>query len=315
MTTRSVAIRRPAWADRTPARAVVAAAVLAAALVAGAVGGRSVAPHATPAPAPRVVQAGPARLALPADWRPTTLASARVVGLDPQSAVALETYPGSFVRVVAAFTKTDDASLIPQAFRDLLGTAPSHPRSTRLAGWPAWHYAPRPTATGDGTLELTVVPTTRGVLTVACLWPAADLSAGCAPAPEVVTVADAAPLVPSKSLALGLYIPTVLRPLDRARVNGRAVLARAATPSAQAASARRLARAYRIAAASLHSTTGPAGAALEARLLTARRAYAHLGSAAMHGSLARFAAARDEVNEAERNVAAALAELKAATSP
>jgi hypothetical protein len=62
-------------------------------------------------------------------------------------------------------------------------------------------------------------------------------------------------------------------------------------------------------------SAGAAGAALEKRFLRAGRAYARLGTAAMDGSAARFDAARDEVSASERNVAGALARLRAETSP
>lgn len=312
MTTRPALIRRPASAVRALALAAVAAAVVAVAVIAGIAAGRSVTPRETVPAAPRVVQTGPARLALPAEWRPTLLNKARVRGLDPRSAVALEPYPGSLAWVVATFAPADDESLIPGALRDLLGGPPSSPVATQLRGWPAWHYLPQLTRGGSRTVEVTVLPTTRGVLAVACLSPVGVLEVDCASAVAAVSVADAAPLVPSRSLALALRMPAVLRPLDRARVAWRTRLARAGTPAAQAAIARRLARAYSSAAASL---SGQPGAALRAQLRRAARAYGALGAAASARAIGRFKAARADVNTAERGLAAALARLRAATAP
>ena len=313
MTTRLVAIPRRTWAGDTRALASVVVASLAVASLAGIVAGRSLAPRENVRLEPLVmVQAGTARLIVPADWQPATLRSAGVAGLDPRNTVVLEPYPGSSARVIATFARADHASLIPAVLRDLLRKRLPPPVATRLARWPVWQYLALLTRSGGRTADVTVIPTTRGVLAVACLRPVAVVDAGCTPGVEAISVIDASPLLPSTSLASALQLPAVLRPLDRARVNGRTALEHAVSPAAQAAIARRLARAYSFAAVSLRARAGEAAAPLGQRLVGTSRAYGHLSAAAAEGSVARFHAASEEVDRAEAGVKRAVARIRAA---
>jgi hypothetical protein len=310
MTTRQLAGFRSTGAERTLAIATAAAAGVAVALVAGILAGSSMKAREEPAAAIRMVQAGNARLAVPAEWRPATLRSTAVAGLDRLSAVAFEPYGGTADRVLAVLAAADHPSLVPEALRRLLEAPPQHPVAGRLAGWPAWHYPWTLTRVGNRAVDITVMPTTRGVLAVACVSSVTVAYAGCALDVEAVSVADAAPLVPSTAVALGLELPAALRTLDRARVDGRRALEHARSPAAQAATARRLAHAYSSTAKSLTRDAGDAAAPLAKRLETAGRAYARLGMAASDRSTVRFDAARRGVGAAEAAVIRTVAQIR-----
>jgi hypothetical protein len=306
MTASPVPMHRWGRREQTIAAAVAGIAV---GVLAGALAGRSLAPQESPA-ATRVVRAGEARLLVPADWNPATLGSSGVVGLDARSAVAMEPLRGVPARMIAVLAPADHPSLIPRALRELFAAPPPRPRAGRLAGWPAWHYPPRAARLRDSTVEVTVTPTTRGVLAVACVSPVAVIAAGCTSAVQGASVVGAAPLVPSRSVALAFRLSAALRRLDRARVDDRAALERARSQAAQAAAARRLANAYSVAVKAVRERAGGGAASLVERLATAGRAYAHLSVAARDGSIVRFDAARREVNAAEAGVASAVGQVR-----
>jgi hypothetical protein len=310
MTTRQLASPRLAGVDRTLGFAAVAVLGVVVGLFAGILAGGSMKARQEPPAAVRVVQAGKARLAVPAEWQPATLRSAAVAGLDPLSTVAFQPYPGTSDRALAMLAPADHPSLIPSTLRHLLGALPRHPVAARLAGWPAWRYPPMLPRVGNRTVSITVMPTTRGVLAVACVSSVTVAYPGCALDVKAVSVADAAPLVPSTAVALGLELPAALRRLDRARVTGRSALEHARSPAAQAAAARRLAHAYSSTAKSLLTGAGEAAASLAKRLDTAGRAYAHLGQAASDSSTARFDAARRGVDVAEATVVRTVAQIR-----
>ena len=302
--------RRRARANRTLAPIVVAVAGLGVAIAAGIVAGHSLAPEESAVSAPHLVELGAARVVVPAEWQRAPLRSAHVPGLDPHRAAVFAPYPGISTRVIAMVAPAADASLIPGALRDVLRESPPHPLVSRLARWPAWRYAAVLARDRARTVAITVMPTTRGVVAVACLSPAAAFGPGCTPDVDAVSVQGAVPLTPSPSVAFALRLPAALGPLDRARVAGRAALHRAHSPAAQAAIARRLARAYSAAAASLPTGGGAAARPLAHRLVAARRAYARLSAAARNRSVARFNTARGHVRAAEAGVAKAIARIR-----
>jgi hypothetical protein len=304
---------KPARPQTRPALLAAAAlATIALAVLAGAwighlagSGGRA-APAAT-----RLVDVGGARLVVPADWQTAPLRSAGIGGLDPATTAVFVTYEGAPARAIVTLAPIDDASLLPPALRTATAEPAPRAQTTRLAGHPAWLYSDLRTASGDRTMDVTVLPTTAGALAVACVSPTAWSASGseCAAPVEAVGLRAAGTLVPSRDLALRLRLPAVLETLDAVRVHARDELGRAATPAAQARWAGKLTRGYGAAADSLRPVAGTAGAALVRRLRDAARAYSRLALAATIGSPYAFSAARDAIHRAEARLTASVATL------
>jgi hypothetical protein len=307
-------IAHAAW-RRKVAIAAAAIAGVALAILAGTWVGRLVAPDEASPPVTRDVRAGDARLVVPAEWRPVQLAKSGVAGLDPASSVAFEPAPGLPGWVVAAVAPADHPSLIPRALRALLAASPPRPRAVQLAGRPAWRYPQLVTRVDDRSLDVTVLATTRGVLSVACVSRAVARIASCASEVSFASVVGGAPLAPSASVALAHRLPVILGRLDRARVEGRSALGRARTRAAQDAAARRLAHDHRAAAEQVRAAGGVSGASLAQRLESSARAYAGLARAASRGSVARFAGATREVSTAETRLARAVEDIPERTPP
>jgi len=191
-----------------------------------------------------------------------------------------------------------DASLVPPALRTAARDVP--PKPARLGGYRAWSY---------GTL--TVLPTTRGVLGVACA------PAPCATAIRSVSIPGATILTPTRDLALRLRAPAPLAALDAARTTARTTLQHTPTatePLTRIAAAHHTAlEALRplVAASSPRGSLG-AGGALVAALAGGERAYDRLAGAR---STPGFATARGEVVAADRAVDAAVGRLARAGTP
>jgi hypothetical protein len=199
---------------------------------------------------------------------------------------------------VVTFGTADERSLIPRALGELVEPPRSPPRVTSLAGRPAWVYHGLNARRWSLVMDVTVLPTTEGMLALACASPR-DAGPACAPSVTSVSLRGAAALEPSPSVALAAQLPAMLAPLDQARVDGRAALSRARTREAQAIAVDRLADEHQAAADRLRTEFGTAARAVIAGLEGSGRAYAALGTAASDGSAARFRAAGREVRVAE----------------
>jgi hypothetical protein len=251
----------------------------------------------------RSVRAGAATLTVPSRWRILALQGGGTGG----SATALTPASGSPDRVIVTTGQAADRSLIPAQLRRLVRGLGRGPQAVNLAGHPAWRYAALPAQGSNGAIDVTVLPTTGGVLGIACAstgwsWSA---SSGCSSAIESVSIDGAKMLVPQEDLAFRLRLPGVLTALDQARVRDRAALGRAATATAQVQLAQALAREHLAAADALRPAASSAGTPLVDRLTDTARAYAELASAAGGSSASRFAAARRSVTAVEARLAAA----------
>jgi hypothetical protein len=279
----------------------------AAALVAIPVGVGAAALVAPDGQAPRattrVVHAGPALLTVPAGWR----SSAPAEGLEAERTATLS--PGPAARAVVTFGPADDRSLLPRDLRALVGDPLPAPRAATLGGRPAVVY--RDLEAGERLLNVTVLPTTAGMLAVACPAPG-----DCAGAVTAASVPGTTALIPSPAIPLAAHLPAAIARLDGETIAGRDDLGDARTPTAQAGAAARLAGRQRAAAASLRSRFGAAAEPVSAALEEGGRAYDALSAAAQAGAPTAFAAAREDVRAAESHLTAAVdATLRAGTRP
>jgi hypothetical protein len=281
---------------------------IALAALTGAGASRLVAPDGTPeVPASVVVEAGPARLAVPAAWQPVAPGE-RVPGLDSEQLAVLTRSSDLSEMAIVTFGAPGEVSLIPRALGELAYAPQSEPRVTAVGGHSAWTYRGVKARRWNLVMDVTVLPTTAGMLALACASPApsTDESAGCATAVKSVAVSGVSALESSPSVALSAQLPAALARLDEARVDGRAALSRARTREAQAVALHSLADHHGAAADRLRSEFGTAARPLSAGLEDTRRAYAALAAAASDGSPARYGAARRKVRLAEAGLGGAV---------
>jgi hypothetical protein len=299
MTTTRLVRARP-WPG---ARWIAAGAALA--LVAAAAGwlvAHRIAAHPAPVrplTSDRVLRAGPARLRVSVPWTPAKRPPA-VPGL--ADAPAWTPYAGITTTVSVALLPAQDASLLPGALAQ--GKLPK-PETAKLGGVQAHAY--RGLRSGDSVLDVYVVPTTRGVLTLACAAAAQtpEAPAWCLNGLEQITVDGARPLRPAADTAYRLGAPVLLRTLDGARVRNRRALRAAHLYVGQARAARGLAATYQAAAravAPLAPASG-AAAAVPGALRTAAAAYGGLARAAVRRDKRAWSRSRAAVRRAEVTVA------------
>ena len=262
---------------------------------------------------PPVVTVGAVQAQLSSDWEPAKRGVAPVKGLEQVPTRVFTPYPGLDAFAVVALAPADDPSLVPAAVLKGLPARPGKPVPSRIAGHDAWVYRSLPAGGRDRLMDLHVLPTTAGVLAVACV--AERLSFGavldCGQRIEKVTVAGGQVLTPNPDLAMAGRLATVLPKFNRSRASGRAALRRARTPAGQAGAARALGLTHRQAAGSLapFATKGRPSAAVVGSFERGARAYGQLGRAAANGWPGRFALARRAVLKAERALRRGLAAL------
>ena len=297
------------WTIRSLAAAV--AAGVAIAVPAGIVGAALVAPDAQPpSPTRRVVRAGPALLAVPSGWE-RAATPAGLGDLNAGRTAVLAPFPGLATSAVVTFGPGDGGSLVPRALRPLIADSLPPPRDASLGGRQAIAYREVLTRRADLRMDVTVLPTTAGMLAVACTSPANSGYDGsrCASSVSSVSVPGATALAPEPSLPLARALPAATAGLDRARVAGRAAFATARTPTAQAAAAGGLAERHRVTARALQAEFGAGSTPVVTALERGTSAYAALRAAALDGSAAGFRDGRRRVGLAEAGLARAVKDV------
>jgi hypothetical protein len=284
---------------------------VAVAVAIGWLAGSAVDPEETTTQAPtEPALVGPATVEPGEGWR-RVAGAGEATGLDTAATAVFALDPGSSGRAVVTLGETDHPSLIPAGLRSQLSGAPGDPAPALLLGRPAWLYVERP-ADGGRSMDITVLPTTAGVLAVACTATKADFqsASGCASDIRALELRGAQPRRPTADLPLRSRLPAAIAELDRRRVPLRETLQAATTRADQARTAERLAGAYGAAASSLAPYVPPgADATVVAALQRVQRAYERLGRAAAEGRRAGYARGRSEVASAERELRRQLAGL------
>lgn len=293
------ALRRAPWLLLL---VTVAAAAAGAGSAVALLPGEAAAPARSAAVSVPVLRAGAARLALPEGWRPLRRSPLPAL---PGAAAARGLY--SDVAVDARLP--DDPSLLPAPLRQAAGEQAS-PAPRRVGGRVAWAYDLAGPRRRTRTTAL-VLPTTRGVLTVACtadesfsVYAALD----CDDALAQLQLPGAVPVPPAPETAVRIAaVPAVAR-LDRERRAGRRALASTRSPRGRAAAARRIAGAYAVAARRLEPLARGAATALPAVLTALARDHRALAAASARRDAADARAAGRAIGRHERELAARLAE-------
>lgn len=310
---RSAPAGRPAWVARGLV-AIFGALAVAGVVVAAVVGWRAGFAATSPAPAvsgeSRAVRLGPAHLTVPSTWTPVSPARAGVSRLDPSLTLAFAIVPGLSGHALVTLAAPADRSLIPSSLRRALKAAPGRPRPTVLAGHRAWSYQSVATWRRDAVMDVAVVPTSAGVLAVACVASRFVFGAvtGCEQDVQRMALPGARVFAPAPELAFRLQVGAALERLKHLRALGDRALRAARSRRGQSRALRAMTAAYADTADGLAPFAPPQGApaTLVAAMRDAARAYRATRKAAGWGSPRRYRAGRRAVRAAEARVASAL---------
>ncbi len=307
----------PAPRRRSPAP-LIAALMVAAAAIGAVVGGSGSSGPTAPAPLANSASVGPLELSFPSGWQRLQVQPA-VPGLTFANAVVLAPSAGAS-RLEAGTVAATGPTLLPASLLRLLPAPAPVGQPVRLGGGglEALRYVglrPRGLA---GAVTLYVVPTSQGVLTLACrpgAAPAAAFDADCARvvASARVVGASAYPLGPNARFAA--QVQAALARLAAARRVAESRLAGATTSGAQAGADRALAAAYAAAGRAVAATaTNPlvaqAAAQIAAGLGAVARAYTSSATAAAANDKSGYAAAGRALTSAGADAARAIAGLR-----
>jgi hypothetical protein len=282
------------------------AATLAAAAVGVALGASLAADPPAPAPsqppAPVALTRGPATLPLPAGW--TALGRhAALPGFEDATAVR-----GTYGPVALDLRAPEDASLLPAA---AAGKRPL-PAAVRLIdGRAVWRYD-LPGAEPGTSVAAAVLPTTAGVVTVACGARQTQIRAAaaeCENAIGALRLDGAVALDARPAAAAAIVLRDALPALNRGRREARRRLAAARSPAARSAAALRLAELHAGTAARLRPLAAGAGARVAATLAVLARDYRALAAASRRRDARAAAAAGAAIERHDRRLARELASL------
>jgi hypothetical protein len=298
---------------RLPGRATaLLLIVLGAAAVGWLIGGAADPEPVRPAPTRAVAGLDAAQVSVSGSWRRWT-GPPVIDGLDAARTAMFEPLPGLPASAVLTVAPARDATLVPAAFKAALKQPPSKPARTTLAGLRAWRYGELATARGADLMDVTLVPTSAGVLALACLRPP-SLSAvveDCADGVERVVLDDARPIAPGPDVAMLQRLPRALADLDTTRVRARRALQQASYPRGQARSAAALSAVHKRTARQLEpfASLGGDSAPLVVALEQLGAAYDKLRLAAAARRPPQYAAAAGIVRAREARLASALSRL------
>jgi hypothetical protein len=286
-------------------------ATLLAAL-AGAAIGSALAPDGSaetvsPAPPaqPRIGMAsGPARLPLPADWRPLGHRS-RLPGFEQSTAVH-----GAHADVALDIRAPEDASLLPAA---VAASDLPEPRAQRVGTRTAWRYE-LPGTRPFRRIVAFALPTTGGVVTFACQsYPdAVERAAGeCEDAVRALRLVGASVLAPAPEAAARIVLPDTVARLNQLRRVERRRLATTLSPRDRSAAAVRLADGYDAAARRLRPLAGGEARGATALLETLARRHRALATASLRRDVAAALQAGAAIERDERQLSGLLAAVTA----
>jgi serine/threonine protein kinase len=292
--------------------ALIAGGAVVAAIVGFVIGGSGGGSQQSEAAPPVVKSNAALKLKVPAAWADKappqipglTLANAKAVG------AGNETVSFGTVRKAA-----DNASLLPVGLVQAAGGVPKDRTAVKLgpAKVEAYRYANVKGTGIDQAPTLYAIPTAQGVVTIACV-PGTETCDGVANTAQLL--GDTLPVGPSADYAK--TVGGALKALNKTASSAGSELAKAKTPKAQAAAAGKLQAAYGKAAAALpgNQQLSPADRGVNTRLhsaLTAvSKAYRQAATAASHNNKAGYQKAEAALSNAQKQLKAALANLRAA---
>ncbi len=220
--------------------------------------------------------------------------------------------------LLAGEVNASEPSLLPAAFTAAVNGTLPHPTAVKLGAYEAYRYSGLSVHGLASPLTLYTVPTTGGVVTIACLGSAAAASGSqCAQIAATLKLngTTAFGLAPSQQYASALG--SAFGTLNSAVNTGTDRLRKASSASAQATAAAQLASAYATASRALAKlSVSPAVRSINANLATSlaalSRDYASLASAARAGNEAAYAQAQRAIGSDGARTTSALTALRQA---
>lgn len=266
-------------------------------------------------PALGVLVGGPVALSFPAnEWRASQQAP-DIPGLELTDPVVLTSVEGEGAGTLVAGTGSAARGprLLPPAFVALLERTPRR-EAVRLGSVTALRYSNLEHLRTQGRLTVYAVPTTAGVVTVACLAAGANARetlAQCEAVATTLTLRGVESLPLGANTRYATAVNTALTALDQQRTDARRRLREARTPAAQARVAEGLARAFSAAATALEQApAGPVEEGVHRALVNSLRrsngAYELLARAAREHRPLAYDRAAAAVGRAEEAIDASL---------
>jgi serine/threonine protein kinase len=288
----------------------ILAGVVVAAVIGFLVGGSGGSEPASTLPA--VTKSNAAmKLKVPEAW--ADAAAPKVPGLTLADAKAAAG-GGSTVLFGTARDEANNSTLLPTGLLQAAGEVPKNREAVKVGpdGVEAYRYRDVKLNGLDKPVTLYAIPTTQGVVTVACV-PSSNSCDGVANTLELN--GKPFPVGPSEDYAK--TVSAALGALNAKAAKASRALGKAKTPAAQAKATANLRDAYRKSAAGLRGgNLSPADRGANARLVAAlnglAKAYGQGAAAAKNNSKAGFKRAGAAVTTAQRELAGALEGLRAA---
>jgi hypothetical protein len=257
---------------------------------------------AAPPSSRRIVAASDLLLTLPRGWMQAGTGP-DVPGFKGAHAVFARSWNAD---VAVALLPAVRRSLLPAGLDATRSATSSRPLVVRAGALRGYHYVRA--LKGQRVLDMVVVPTTRGIATIAC---SSTVSAPgeCDRALRGLSLAHGEFLPLNDNAAFLARLPAVTATLDAQRFGQRERLAHAARAAGAATAAARLAAAYAAAGRALRPLAAPrSDAAGTSRMLSGlRRRYVRLADALRIGDRAAFTATARGIRRAESRLAARLA--------
>lgn len=254
------------------------------------------------------VTTGTAQLKLRDGWQVQAKVP-RVPGFESTNAKALAPADGGTGRMVVSLVKIDETGDLPAATMDALRVPLPKPERATVGGLRGTGYTALSLRGVTGLVDVYTFRTVAGLLTVSCVAPIDDpLPTGSCPA-DISAISVSVPQAPDPAAQLKAALPRLTTDLDRVRTTSRLALRSGADSAAQASAAKAIDSAYGSAADEIAAVAPKdgVGAKLADVFRSASAAYGTLASAATAHDEKAWTSAEHTVNEAELEVATALA--------
>jgi serine/threonine protein kinase len=322
---RAEAPARPAEAPRRRSRWPLAAGAVAllglavaVAIVAGGGGSAGGSPPAPTASAPKQATASGIGLRYPTTWQPADAPPDALPGTRAQWPIALAPVGAAAgTLVLAGRLPSRGPALLPADLAAALPGDPPDPTPVRLGKVDAYRYSGLTPRGSERTADVYVVPTTAGVVTLACVAPATpppSFASDCERIVESLAIAgaDTYPLGPDRAFAKRLNGAMTALNARRGPLRKRMRSERRA--AGQARDATGLARAFAnaagtVTAGAVSPAVAPDRAAIVKAMRRAMTQYRALAHAAGRNDRRAYNRARTGVRRAERDLRSALRHL------
>jgi hypothetical protein len=295
------------------AAVVAIAAAIVGFLAGGSGGGGSDVPENNSS-----ASSGPVALTFPNTWQQGG-GPAPIPGYKFENAISLEPKAGTAGGSLSAGTvNANTPTLLPEAFLSALGGAPPKADAVQLGDLQAYRYKDLQPKGYPNQLNIYAVPTTAGVVTVACSSAGAQAPTfenDCERVASTLTLSGDA-----KAFPLGVpkaYVDGLNAALEKLQTQRKAALSKlksAKTPAAQASASRQAAAAYAGAIKSHPKSVPPQVAQADAKILAALRdgqkGYTTMAAGAAADNKSRYRQGTSQVKKADAALEKALKQLE-----